>query len=103
MQQPTSDHRGAEFFGSLEGMRGLAAVGVVFYHTYWHWQLNNISFVRHSQLFVDLFFVISGFVISHIYSTRLRSPNDFLAFALLRTARLYPLHLFTLLLIAGYT
>lgn len=91
------------FFASLEGLRGLAAIGVVFYHTWWHWHINDVSFVRHGQLFVDLFFVISGFVISHIYLNRLGSPRDLFAFAALRTARLYPLHLFSLLLVTCYT
>lgn len=91
------------FLSPLEGLRGIAAVGVVLYHSWYHWQINRIGIVEHGDLFVDLFFVISGFVISHIYTRRLRSTPDFAEFAILRTARLYPLHLFTLLVLAAYT
>ena len=91
------------FLAPLEGMRGLAAVGVVLYHSWYHWHINGIGLVEHGNLFVDLFFVISGFVISHIYTSRLRDLKDLAQFAVLRTARLYPLHLFTLLVLAGYT
>jgi peptidoglycan/LPS O-acetylase OafA/YrhL len=93
----------AAFLAPLEGMRGLAAVGVVLYHSYYHWQINQIPLIEHGNLFVDLFFVISGFVISHIYTSRLRSAQDLARFAVLRSARLYPLHLFTLLLLAAIT
>lgn len=91
------------FLAPLEGMRGLAAVGVVLYHSFYHWQINQIPLIEHGNLFVDLFFVISGFVISHIYTSRLHSAQDLARFAVLRSARLYPLHLFTLLLLAAIT
>ncbi|MGE5626113.1 MAG: acyltransferase family protein [Bacillota bacterium] len=103
MQLKNPDHKGTEFFASLEGMRGIAALGVVFYHVEWHWHLYGLEIVRNGRLFVDLFFIISGFVISHIYAARLNSPRALAEFAVLRTARLYPLHFFTLLLIAGIT
>lgn len=103
MELRNPDHAGTEFFAALEGMRGLAALGVVFYHMLWHWHLYGSSVIRHGFLFVDLFFIISGFVISHIYAARLRSARELGEFALLRTARLYPLHLATLLLVAGLT
>ena len=49
-------------------------------------------------MFVDFFFVLSGFVIAARYQERLSaaliSVADFLE---LRLGRLYPLHLFTLL------
>jgi peptidoglycan/LPS O-acetylase OafA/YrhL len=95
------DHRGTEFFTSLEGMRGIAAMGVVLYHVFWNWHYANGTFLDHTSFFVDLFFIISGFVISHIYITRLGDARHFNEFFVLRTARLYPLHLFTLLLVAG--
>ena len=103
MQLKNPDHKGTEFFASLEGMRGIAALGVVFYHVQWHWHLYGLGIVRNGRLFVDLFFIISGFVISHIYAARLKGPRSLAEFAVLRTARLYPLHLFTLLLLAGIT
>jgi hypothetical protein len=75
---------------------------VVLFHVYSHWHIDDIGIVRNGQLFVDLFFVISGFVIAHIYGPRLRDREQLLQFAVFRTARLYPLHLFMLLVVAAY-
>ena len=47
---------------------------------------------------VELFFVISGFVIFNAYSNRINSRNDIIKFQFLRFARLYPVHLIFLLL-----
>lgn len=49
-------------------------------------------------LFVDVFFVISGYVISHVYMARLYRPADWGRFWQRRVGRLYPLHLITQLL-----
>lgn len=48
-------------------------------------------------LAVDFFFVLSGFVLTHTYLYR-KNPVTFLEFTLHRLARLYPLHIFTLLM-----
>jgi len=50
---------------------------------------------------VDLFFVLSGFVIYHNYSQKISSIKDILKFMFLRLGRLYPLHLFYLLIFLG--
>lgn len=47
---------------------------------------------------VELFFVISGFVIFNAYSEKINSRNDLLKFQFLRFARLYPVHLIFLFL-----
>ncbi len=48
---------------------------------------------------VDMFFILSGIVITHHYGTLLKSGkiSDYGAFLWLRLARLYPLHLVTLI------
>ncbi len=46
---------------------------------------------------MDLFFVLSGFVIAYSYSTRIASFHYYRVFIKKRLARLYPLHLLTLL------
>ena len=45
---------------------------------------------------LDMFFIISGFLIWVHYSPRLNSAADYRSFLLRRFARLYPLHLLTL-------
>lgn len=48
------------------------------------------------DVLVDLFFVISGVVISWVYSQRMNSASDYAQFLLKRVGRLVPLHWVTL-------
>lgn len=52
---------------------------------------------------VDLFFVISGYIFSHVYlsGSGLKEGTSFRSFMKARLARLYPLHIATLLLAAA--
>ena len=54
------------------------------------------AFVRNGFLFVDFFFVLSGFVIAANYTNRLDRGMPVASFALLRLGRIYPLHLMML-------
>lgn len=80
-------------FLALEGLRGVLALVVII----GHFGLNTVAggyglSVRYN-LAVDVFFVISGFVLAHGYYFRERSFADFVV---ARFARLYPLHLVAL-------
>ena len=89
----------------LTGLRALAAVWVLAFH-YSRGPLRPLGtahaspFVDAGFLGVDLFFILSGFVIWHVHGSELAQPRlrSFGRFLCLRLARLYPLHLFTLLL-----
>lgn len=59
-------------------------------HIYGHF--HDSSFVNGSYLFVDFFFVLSGFVISHAYLDRLGGWPQVKEFVLRRFGRLWPLH-----------
>lgn len=50
---------------------------------------------------VDLFFVLSGFVISYNYYNKISSTTNLFIFQLRRLLRLYPLHLITLFIFIG--
>src|SRR3569833_1075389 len=63
-------------YESLDGMRGLCAVAVALLH----FDLGAGFLAKHGFLSVDMFFVLSGFVIALKYEDRLRSPNGFRAF-----------------------
>ncbi|WP_151447889.1 acyltransferase family protein [Lacisediminimonas profundi] len=80
---------------SLEGGRGLAALIVALYHL----KIGTAewSVLRNGYLFVDLFFVLSGFVICAAYSSRMNDSDDFRSFFIRRTGRLLPLLWFTTL------
>ncbi len=80
---------------SLEGGRGLAALIVALYHLKIGAQ--QWAMIRHGYLFVDLFFVLSGFVICAAYSNRLASAQDFRSFFIRRFGRLWPLLMFSTL------
>lgn len=106
-QEParSSGHVG---YPALDGWRGICASLVALFHfrLVWHIDVNShfarAAIVQNASLFVDFFFVLSGFVIAYRYQDRLIARTirlrDFLA---LRLGRLYPLHLFTLMLMLG--
>lgn len=55
----------------LHPLRGMAAVLVVLLHSYWTWSFFDNDVVRRFYLMVDFFFVLSGFVISSGYFSRI--------------------------------
>ena len=77
-------------FRTLDGIRGVAAIAVAFRHI----PDNAVAdLTPQSYLAVDLFFVLSGFVLAHAYSARLRAGMGFVDFAVVRLIRLYPMYL----------
>jgi peptidoglycan/LPS O-acetylase OafA/YrhL len=85
-------------FVALDSWRGICACMVALFHFDVLSHLSFLPFVRHAYLFVDFFFVLSGFVIAANYRTRLTEGFGTGRFMLLRLGRVYPLHLVTLLL-----
>jgi peptidoglycan/LPS O-acetylase OafA/YrhL len=81
---------------SFEGARGLAAVFVALYH--FGVLFRAIPLIEYGYLFVDLFFVLSGFVISATYSSRITKFADLKPFMIRRFGRLFPLMVFTTIL-----
>jgi peptidoglycan/LPS O-acetylase OafA/YrhL len=82
-------------FSSLETLRFFASLIIIAFH-YTHYIGQRDWFKGY--LAVDLFFVLSGFVITVAYQTRIDSCRLYGTFIKKRAARLYPLHLLTLLL-----
>lgn len=95
---------------SLTGIRGVAAVWVVFYHLHDFARfdprfapLSQVPLVREGFRGVDLFFILSGFILMHVHrddfaALRGRAVSRFL---LLRAWRVYPLNAAVLVLILG--
>lgn len=81
--------QGARHLPVLDGLRGIAALAVLIYHI--TWPLGYESIVPRGYLAVDLFFVLSGVVIAHVYDERLRAGMTLRDFGLRRLIRLYPL------------
>lgn len=89
-------------FDVLDSLRGICAVMVVLYHFSSNGFIADLPVVENGWLFVDYFFVLSGFVITHSYAARLEGGQISIGrFMGLRLGRIYPLHLFVLLAIAA--
>ena len=89
-------------FEVLDIFRGIFASMVFLFHLgpFADTPLINNAFVENSDMFVDFFFVLSGFVIAYSY----QSIGDFAQLKLFLTKRIYriyPLHLFMLLAFVG--
>lgn len=90
---------------ALTSIRGLAAWWVVLYHFREHFPIGLNGPFTHiidkGYLGVDLFFEMSGFVIAFNYFESFNGKFDFQEykkFLIIRIARIYPLHLFIMLL-----
>lgn len=84
----------ARNFVVLDALRGLCAVLVAVFHFHTTGYIGGLPIVRNAWLFVDFFFVLSGFVIAHSYGDRLIAGQISIArFMGLRMGRIYPLHL----------
>jgi peptidoglycan/LPS O-acetylase OafA/YrhL len=64
-----------------------------------HWR--DWPLIQHGYLFVDYFFVLSGFVIAHAYAERLKTPRDAGRFMVRRLGRVWPLHVLILACFVG--
>lgn len=93
---------------SLTGLRGWSAVWVVLYHAqvlapalHAGWPA-AVPLLERGWAAVDLFFILSGFLLMRAHEAELAQPTwrALLRFAGLRLARVYPLNLATLGLIA---
>lgn len=87
----------------LDGLRGLAILLVVLYHAYYRWpsivpygnSFSDYFFIKYSYLGVQLFFLISGFVIL----MSLEKSSNFFGFLYKRWLRLFPAMLIATILI----
>jgi peptidoglycan/LPS O-acetylase OafA/YrhL len=82
-------------FHSLDALRGIAAIGVVIVHMT---QAFAPIAAPGGYLAVDLFFMMSGAVLSHSYEARFQAGMGTLGFMRARLIRLYPLYLLGTLL-----
>src|SRR5579872_5949172 len=96
----------AKYISNLTPLRGIAALLVAVFH----FEMAIARFVpaQHTMFFekcylmVDLFFIMSGFIIFHVYKEYFQSAIRKAAlkkFFVARFARIYPLHIFSLALL----
>ena len=89
---PVSEGR---VFHTLDALRGIAAIGVLVFHMK---QAFAPIAAPGGYLAVDLFFMMSGVVLSHAYEGRFQAGMGTLDFMRARLIRLYPLYLMGTLL-----
>lgn len=90
---------GSNKIDELESIRGIAALLVVIHHVpNWNSLFFDLPIIRNGYLMVELFFVLSGFVIHNAYSKRINSIRELYKFQFLRFGRLYPTHLLFLII-----
>jgi peptidoglycan/LPS O-acetylase OafA/YrhL len=79
-------------YKTLDSWRGICALLVVLYHASGSGSIGGSAFIRGAFLFVDFFFVLSGFVMSEAYLSRIGSGEAFRTFLIRRLGRVWPLH-----------
>ena len=79
-------------YEALDALRGVCACMVALMHFQTTGAISNSPLVKSSFLFVDFFFVLSGFVISAGYRAKLEQGFSVGKFMALRLGRVYPLH-----------
>lgn len=88
----------ARRFVVLDFYRFVAALGVFIFHLKMIDKGISPTWNGSFGLFVDMFFILSGFVISYSYPSDARGVGAYSRFMIRRVARIYPLHLLSLLI-----
>lgn len=103
------------YINSLASMRGIAAIWVMLFHidvSLFYRGFGSLlprdqtGLFSKGYLWVDFFFLLSGFVIAYVYSQPLASAPRVTAikhYLWARFTRIYPLHFFTLLVLVVVT
>ncbi len=100
------------YMPELDAIRGLAVLGVLLYHgLYWSndltrytlWQRRILTLAGPGQFGVNLFFVLSGFLITGILLDSRNHPDYFRRFYFRRALRILPAYYATLLILVLFS
>ena len=93
---------------ALTGLRGIAAVWVVLFHLYPTVSgyvgirgIDHFPMIGAGFLGVDLFFILSGFIMCYVHAADFQKYDfhEHMQFLKLRLSRIYPLHVFMMLVL----
>jgi peptidoglycan/LPS O-acetylase OafA/YrhL len=91
--RPRTIKQGVEYRPEIDGLRAIAVLGVVFFH-------QTFALFAGGFTGVDIFFVISGYLITHNIIADARSGNfSFATFYIRRARRILPALLFTIAIV----
>ncbi len=114
LEKASTKATSVNYIPSLTPLRGIAALFVVLFH-YDIWlmlrkfprliALEDSLIINQGYLWVDFFFILSGFIICHVYGKALERSNKgtIKKYLWARFTRLYPLHVFIMLLFVVQT
>ncbi len=88
----TAENPNRSYYPALDGLRGVAILLVIFHHNF-----QFIDYFFFGWLGVDLFFVLSGFLITDILLNTLDKPHFLRNFYMRRILRIFPLFYLALL------
>ncbi len=86
-----------QHYQTLDSFRGICACLVALSHFNANSIFRDSAIFDRGSIYVDFFFVLSGFVIFANYAERLRNGFSLAEFTFLRFGRVYPLHFFVLM------
>ena len=89
----TAVNANRSYYPALDGLRGVAILLVVFLHNF-----DFMNYFFFGWLGVDLFFVLSGFLITDILLNTVNKPNFLRNFYMRRVLRIFPLFYLTLII-----
>ncbi len=102
-----------DYVENLTALRGLAALWIVVFHYNEFLRVMGLPvlsgdaythLLSHAYVWVDFFFILSGFIITHVYANSFCKAEkaEVLSYLWGRFSRLYPLLLFSMLLMLAY-
>lgn len=85
---------------TLTSLRFFLALGVVLFHLHLGWRYDDMALTwlfERGRLGVDVFFILSGFVLTHVYAGSFEGRSfSYRAFLAARIARIFPVHVLAL-------
>ncbi len=96
-QNNVPSHEASSYVPALTGIRAFAALLVLVVHTnqkFPSYVSAHVDFLHRGYLGVDLFFILSGYIIAHVYLQAIAKPNarNIRIFLWHRFIRLFPAH-----------